>query len=96
MEILAGAVKGALADAGLALADVDAIFCTSMQHNMGSLTLAEYLGVRPKFPDPTVIGGSAHLSPALSAASAPPAPDWTARGCSPRTTHLASSPASAT
>ena len=70
MEILAGAVKGALADAGLALADVDGIFCTSMQHNMGSLSLAEYLGVRPKFSDSTVIGGSSSLSQALIAAMA--------------------------
>jgi acetyl-CoA acetyltransferase len=66
-ELLAGTAQAALGDAGLEIADVDAVFCTSMQHNMGSLSLAEYLGIRPKFSDSTVIGGSSNLSQVLIA-----------------------------
>ena len=57
LELLAGTTQAALDDAGLAISDVDAVFCTSMQLNMGSLSLAEYLGIKPKFSDSTVIGG---------------------------------------
>lgn len=70
LEIIAPAVHGALADAGLALADVDAVFCTSMQHNMGSLTLAEYLGIRPRFSDSSMIGGASNLAHLITAALA--------------------------
>ncbi len=69
-ELLAGTAQAALGDAGLEIADVDAVFCTSMQHNMGSLSLAEYLGIRPKFSDSTVIGGSSNLSQVLIATMA--------------------------
>ena len=66
-EIMTGAVQAALAEAGLTPADVDAVFCTSMQQNMGSLTLSEYLGIRPKFSDSSVIGGSSNLAHLLTA-----------------------------
>lgn len=69
-ELLAGTAQAALGDAGLKIADVDAVFCTSMQHNMGSLSLAEYLGIKPKFSDSTVIGGSSNLSQVLIATMA--------------------------
>jgi len=67
MEITAGAALKALADAGLAPKDVDALFCTSMQHNMASLSLAEYLGIRPVFSDSSMIGGSSNLAHVLTA-----------------------------
>jgi acetyl-CoA acetyltransferase len=70
LEIIAPAVRGALAGAGLALADVDAVFCTSMQHNMASLTLAEYLGIRPRFSDSSMIGGASNLAHLITAALA--------------------------
>ena len=66
-EIMTGAVQAALGEAGLTPADVDAVFCTSMQQNMGSLTLSEYLGIRPTFSDSSVIGGSSNLAHLLTA-----------------------------
>jgi acetyl-CoA acetyltransferase len=66
-EIMTGAIQAALAESGLGVADIDAVFCTSTQQNMGSLTLAEYLGIRPKFSDSSVIGGSSNLAHLLTA-----------------------------
>lgn len=66
-EIMTGAIENALGEAGLTAKDVDAVFCTSMQQNMGSLTLAEYLGIQPRFSDSTVIGGSSNLAQVLIA-----------------------------
>jgi acetyl-CoA acetyltransferase len=66
-EIMTGAIENALGEAGLKPKDVDAVFCTSMQQNMGSLTLAEYLGIQPKFSDSSVIGGSSNLAHVLTA-----------------------------
>jgi acetyl-CoA acetyltransferase len=63
------AALNALADAGLTFADVDALFCAGTS----SLTVAEYLGITPKFTDSTSIGGSsflAHVEHALAAISA--------------------------
>src|SRR5262249_7984605 len=50
----AEAARNALADAGLALSDVDAVFSAGLW--MGSET-AEYLGIRPRYIDGTQIGG---------------------------------------
>ncbi len=70
LEITAGAVRAALDDAGLALADIDGVFCASMTYNMGSLTLCEYLGIAPKFSDSSMIGGSSNLAHLLTAVMA--------------------------
>src|SRR5690242_9565966 len=49
-------VREALDDAGLAIADVDAVFsCTGM---MASMELAEYLRIQPRYTDSTMTGGS--------------------------------------
>ena len=52
---------GALADAGLALADVDAYFCDSMAPGFGPVSMAEYLGLAPRYVDSTETGGSSYL-----------------------------------
>ncbi len=70
LEITAGAVRAALDDAGLAPADIDGVFCASMTHNMGSLTLSEYLGIAPAFSDSSMIGGSSNLAHLLTAVMA--------------------------
>jgi acetyl-CoA acetyltransferase len=66
----AEAARNALADAGLALGDVDAVFSAGLW--MGSET-AEYLGIRPRYIDGTQIGGCsfiAHVQHAMAAIDA--------------------------
>jgi acetyl-CoA acetyltransferase len=66
----AEAARNALADAGLRLTDVDAIFSAGLW--MGSET-AEYLGIRPRYIDGTQIGGCsfiAHVQHAMAAIEA--------------------------
>ena len=66
----AEAARNALADAGLALSDVDAVFSAGLW--MGSET-AEYLGIRPRYIDGTQIGGCsfiAHVQHAMAAIAA--------------------------
>ena len=67
LEITAGAARAALDDAGLRASDVDAVFCASVTHNMGSLTLCEYLGISPKFSDSSMIGGASNLAHLMTA-----------------------------
>jgi acetyl-CoA acetyltransferase len=62
MDLAAQATVRALDDCGLALADVDAIFCATSQARFGPMALAEYLGLRPKYFDGTQVGGSSFMS----------------------------------
>lgn len=54
------AAKRALDDAGLTRNDVDAVMTTAEQ-GLPSLQIAEYLGIKPKFTDTTITGGSAFV-----------------------------------
>ncbi len=56
-ELEAMMVKEALNDAGLTLQDVDGLF-TARSESMGTLDLAERLGVHPTVTDTTMTGGS--------------------------------------
>lgn len=70
VDLMAQATHRALADAGLALGEVDALFASSTQLPMATLNLGEYLGVQPRYSDTTQIGGSsfiAHLQHAQAA-----------------------------
>ncbi len=58
MELLALASLRALADAGLRLQDVDGIFAATSSHAFPTLSVAEYLGIRPSYFDGTNVGGS--------------------------------------
>jgi acetyl-CoA acetyltransferase len=49
----------ALADAGLSLADVDALYTSAPYEALGGMELAEYLGITPKVTDCNRTGGSA-------------------------------------
>lgn len=66
------AAKRALEDAGLSKADVDALMAVG-HLGLPSLQVAEYLGIKPRFTDTTVVGGSAfetlveHAALAISA-----------------------------
>jgi acetyl-CoA acetyltransferase len=68
--VMAVAVKRALDDAGLGLADVDGLFTSSSYYAMPTLTLGEYLGVRPRYVDSTAVGGCAFVAQLAHAAAA--------------------------
>lgn len=70
LEILGEAVHGALADAGLKLSDVDGLFTGSSYYFMAGLSVAEYLGLKPKFCEATMVGGSSYVGHLLTAAMA--------------------------
>src|SRR5690606_40846180 len=61
---------GALTDAGLTLADVDAYFCDSTAPGFGGVSMAEYLGLAVRYVDTTETGGSSYLAHVGHAAAA--------------------------
>ena len=68
LEIMGQASREALADAGISIDQVDGVWAATAVHAMGSMTLAEHLGVVPKFSSGSNIGGSSFMSHALDAA----------------------------
>lgn len=68
-QIHAESARGALADAGLSLADVDGFF-TSGVGPIGILSLAGHLDLYPDYLDSNSIGGSSFVSHCLHAAAA--------------------------
>ena len=70
MELMVEAVHGAVTDAGLTLSDVDGLFAATAFHSMAAMSLAEHLGIQPKFSDGSNIGGSSFMAHALYAAMA--------------------------
>ena len=70
IELLAEASLAAIADAGLALADIDGLFAATGSHAFPTLSAAEYLGLRPTFFDGTNIGGASFEMHLLQAALA--------------------------
>jgi len=73
IEIAAQAARNALADAGMTTRDVDGLVIASTNIFMSGLALAEHLGVRPKFTESSMVGGSSfvgHLIPAALALNA--------------------------
>lgn len=58
IELLGQASLTAIADAGLSLGDIDGIFAATSSHAFPTLSVAEYLGIRPSFFDGTNVGGS--------------------------------------
>lgn len=70
-QIMAESARGALADCGLALADVDGLFHAGMGGNpMGVVQLAEYLNLKPRHLDGTNIGGSSFVAHVAHAGAA--------------------------
>ena len=70
LEILAEASRLAVADAGLSMKDIDGLTTASSSSAMWGLNVVEYLGLRPRFVDSTMIGGSsfvAHMLPSMMA-----------------------------
>lgn len=60
LQIKARCASRALADAGLAWSDVDAIYDAGDAGPMSGLSIAEYFGIRPKVIDTTMVGGSSY------------------------------------
>ena len=72
-EIMAQAARNALADAGRTTRNVDGLVCASSNVFMTGLSVAEQLGIHPKFTESTCVGGSSfvgHLIPAALALNA--------------------------
>ena len=59
-QLHAECARGALADAGLTLADVDGYF-TDSAHGFGGMSMADYLGLKLKHIDNTETGGSSYV-----------------------------------
>jgi acetyl-CoA C-acetyltransferase len=59
-QVHAEVALGALADAGLAVSDVDGYFCDSST-GFGPVSMAEYLNLHPRVVDSTETGGSSYL-----------------------------------
>jgi acetyl-CoA acetyltransferase len=68
LDMAAMASVKALAQANLKLSDVDGVFIANSSDSMGGLSLAQYLGIRPKILDNANMGGSSFLHHALVAA----------------------------
>jgi acetyl-CoA acetyltransferase len=70
MDLAAQATHRALADCGIALADVDGLFGAATQSRMFTLALSEYLGILPRYTDSSFTGGSSFMSHVAHAAAA--------------------------
>jgi acetyl-CoA acetyltransferase len=68
LEMAARAGLLAVTDAGLAMNDVDALFICLPDDIYASLSLAEYLGLSPRYTDNNRTGGSAFMSHVATAA----------------------------
>lgn len=66
----AESARGALADAGLSLSDVDAYFCAGDAPGLGALNMIDYLGLKVRHLDSTDTGGSSYLVHVAHAAQA--------------------------
>ncbi len=69
LDLHAEAARNALADAGIAMSEVDGIF-TAGPGWSASLQVAEYLGIRPNYTDSTSVGGSSFVIHVEHAAAA--------------------------
>ena len=70
LDLIGQATERALADAGLQREDIDGLFSASVYYQMPTLSAGEYLGIRPRYSDATMMGGSSFVSHLLHAASA--------------------------
>jgi acetyl-CoA C-acetyltransferase len=58
LQIKAESAARALEDAGLSWSDVDAVYDTGGDQNIGGLGISEYFGFKPRLIDTTYVGGS--------------------------------------
>ena len=69
-QLHAECARGALADAGLSLQDVDGYYCAGDAPGMGANNMVDYLGLKLRQVDSTDTGGSAYLVHVAHAAQA--------------------------
>lgn len=70
LDLMGQATTRALKDAGLEKADIDGLFSASPYYFMPTLSVGEYLGIRPRYSDATNMGGSSFISHLFHAAEA--------------------------
>jgi acetyl-CoA acetyltransferase len=68
LDLIGQAALRALEDAGMDKSDVDGLF--SAYYHMPTLSVGEYLGMRPRYSDATSMGGSSFVSHLFHAAAA--------------------------
>jgi len=61
IDLMAQGIVRALDDCGLALKEVDGLFCATTQSRTSGLNLSEYLGISPSYIDTTILGGSSFM-----------------------------------
>ena len=69
-QLHAECARGALADAGLSLQDIDGYFCAGDAPGLGPLSMVDYLGLKVRHVDGTDTGGSSYLIHVAHAAQA--------------------------
>ena len=69
-QLHAESARGALADAGLTIADVDGYFCAGDAPGLGGLSMADYMGLKLRHVDTTETGGSSYVIHVAHAAEA--------------------------
>src|SRR2546423_15499072 len=73
MDLVAQGTQRALADCGLALKDVDGLFCAMTQQRMSINGMIEYLGIQPKFIGSSMTDGASvdfHVAQTVAALGA--------------------------
>ena len=70
LDLIGQATLRALEDCGLAKSEVDGLFSASAYYHMPTLSVGEYLGIRPRYSDATSMGGSSFVSHLFHAAAA--------------------------
>jgi acetyl-CoA acetyltransferase len=70
LDLIGQATERVLTDAGLEKKDIDGLFSASVYYQMPTLAVGEYLGIRPRYSDATMMGGSSFVSHLLHAAAA--------------------------
>jgi len=70
IELLGEAAIAAVRDAGVALADADGVFAATGVHGVPALSVAEYLGLEPRYIEGTNVGGASFEIHLLQAAAA--------------------------
>jgi acetyl-CoA acetyltransferase len=69
LDLIGQATLRALADASWKKEDVDGLFSASAYYHMPTLSVGEYLGIRPRYSDATSMGGSSFVSHLFHAAA---------------------------